>query len=103
MTLLIGAVARDPKVVTIWSGFRGWFAERRLATDFVLYSHYERQVEDLVAGHIHLAWNTPLAWVRAQRLAAAQGVGGLLAGIASGAVSNSTVVMSTPEMPSTSA
>lgn len=75
MTLLIGAVAYDPKVVTIWSGFRAWFAERRLATDFVLYSHYERQVEDLVAGRIQLAWNSPLGWLRAERLAAARGVG----------------------------
>jgi phosphonate transport system substrate-binding protein len=75
MTLLIGAVAHDPRAVTIWSGFRRWFAERRLATDFVLYSHYERQVEDLADGRIHLAWNSPLAWLRARRLAAARGVG----------------------------
>ncbi|MGH9010725.1 MAG: hypothetical protein ACRDYF_12885, partial [Acidimicrobiia bacterium] len=27
-TLLMGAVAYDPKVVTIWDGFRRWFAER---------------------------------------------------------------------------
>jgi hypothetical protein len=26
--LLLGAVAYDPKVVTIWEGFRVWFAER---------------------------------------------------------------------------
>lgn len=28
--------------------------------DFVLYSHYERQVEDLINGAI-VAWNSPLA------------------------------------------
>jgi phosphonate transport system substrate-binding protein len=67
--LLMGAVAYDPKVVTIWHGFRRYFTERGLAFDFVLYSHYERQVEDLVAGRIDAAWNSPLAWVRAKRLA----------------------------------
>jgi phosphonate transport system substrate-binding protein len=73
MTLLMGAVAYDPKVVTIWSGFRTWLAEAGLPFDFVLYSNYERQVDDLVDGRIHAAWNSPLAWVRARRLAAARG------------------------------
>ena len=70
-TVLMGAVAYDPKVVTIWEGFRAWLRGRGLDFDFVLYSHYERQVEDLVAGRIDVAWNSPLAWVRAERLAAA--------------------------------
>jgi phosphonate transport system substrate-binding protein len=74
-TLLMGAVAYDPKVVAIWDGFRRWFAERDFAFDYVLYSNYERQVEDLLAGRIHAAWNSPLAWVRARRLGEAQGVG----------------------------
>ena len=39
----------------------------------MLYSNYERQVEDLLAGRIHAAWNSPLAWVRARRLADAAG------------------------------
>jgi ABC-type phosphate/phosphonate transport system substrate-binding protein len=73
-TILMGAVAYDPKVVTIWDGFRRWFAERDLDFDYVLYSNYERQVEDLLAGRIHAAWNSPLAWVRARRLGEAQGV-----------------------------
>jgi ABC-type phosphate/phosphonate transport system substrate-binding protein len=66
--LLLGAVAYDPKVVTIWDGFRRWFAEHDVPFDYVLYSNYERQVEDLVNGRIDLAWNSPLAWVRARRL-----------------------------------
>ncbi|HEV8623696.1 MAG TPA: PhnD/SsuA/transferrin family substrate-binding protein [Acidimicrobiia bacterium] len=74
-TLLMGAVAYDPKVVTIWDGFRRWFAERDFDFDYVLYSNYERQVDDLLAGRIHAAWNSPLAWVRARRLGEAQGVG----------------------------
>jgi phosphonate transport system substrate-binding protein len=73
MTLLMGGVAYDPKVVTIWDGFRRWLRGQGLDFDYVLYSHYERQVDDLVAGHVHAAWNSPLAWVRSERLAAAQG------------------------------
>ncbi|MGW3856963.1 phosphate/phosphite/phosphonate ABC transporter substrate-binding protein [Micromonospora arida] len=72
-TVLLGAVAYDPKVVTIWEGFRTWLRGRGLDFDFVLYSHYERQVEDLIAGRIDAAWNSPLAWLRAERLAFANG------------------------------
>ncbi len=71
--VLLGAVAYDPKTVTIWEGFRAWFREAGLDFDFVLYSNYERQVEELLAGAIDVAWNSPLAWVRARRLAEAQG------------------------------
>ncbi|MBV8561182.1 MAG: PhnD/SsuA/transferrin family substrate-binding protein [Acidimicrobiia bacterium] len=74
MPLLLGAVAYDPKVVTIWDGFRRWFTTRGLAFDYVLYSNYERQVEDLLDGRVHVAWNSPLAWVRSRRAAAARGV-----------------------------
>ena len=45
MTLLLGAVAYDPKVVTIWEGFKTWSIARGLDFDYVLYSNYERQVE----------------------------------------------------------
>jgi ABC-type phosphate/phosphonate transport system substrate-binding protein len=72
--LVLGAVAYDPKVVTIWNGFRTWFRERGVDFDFVLYSQYERQVEALLDGSIDLAWNSPLAWIRAQRLARHRGV-----------------------------
>ena len=73
-TLVMGAVAYAPKVVTIWEGFKSWFAERGLAFDFILYSNYERQVEAQFAGDIHVAWNSPLAWVRAERIARARGL-----------------------------
>ncbi len=73
-TLSMGAVAYDPKVVTIWEGFRDWFAGRGLDFDYVLYSNYERQVEALLAGHVHVAWNSPLAWVRAARMGAVRAV-----------------------------
>lgn len=73
-TLVMGAVAYAPKVVTIWEGFKAWFRERGLEFDFVLYSNYERQVEAQFDGTLHLAWNSPLAWVRADRMARARGL-----------------------------
>jgi phosphonate transport system substrate-binding protein len=72
-TLLLGAVAYDPKVVTIWDGFRQFFARRGLDFDYVLYSNYERQVEGHFAGHYHVGWNSPLAWIEAERVARARG------------------------------
>src|SRR2546422_5488020 len=72
-TLLLGAVAYDPKVVTIWDGFEQYFAENGLPFDYVLYTNYERQVEALVSGHIHIAWNSPLAWLESERLASKLG------------------------------
>jgi ABC-type phosphate/phosphonate transport system substrate-binding protein len=74
VTVLLGAVAYDPKVVTIWDGFRTWLRSAGADFDYVLYSNYERQAEELVAGRIDVAWNSPLAWVRARRLAEARGV-----------------------------
>ena len=72
--LVMGAVAYAPKVVTIWEGFKSWFAQHGLEFDFVLYSNYERQVEDQFNGTLDLAWNSPLAWVRAERIARAKGL-----------------------------
>ena len=73
-TLILGAVAYDPKVVTIWEGFKEYFIRHGLPFDYVLYSNYERQVEANLAGHIDVAWNSPLAWVQEERLARAQGL-----------------------------
>ncbi len=70
---VMGAVAYAPKVVTIWEGFKDWFAQHGLAFDYVLYSNYEAQVEAQFEGTIHIAWNSPLAWVRADRIARARG------------------------------
>ena len=72
-TLLLGAVAYDPKVVTIWDGFQAYFQKCGLPFDYILYSNYERMVEAHFAGHIHVAWNSPLAWVQSERIAAATG------------------------------
>jgi phosphonate transport system substrate-binding protein len=67
--LLLGAVAYDPKVVTIWDGFQKYFEEHGLPFDYILYTNYERQVEAQFCGHIHVAWNSPLAWLQSVRLA----------------------------------
>ena len=64
----IGAVAYDPKVVTIWEGFQAYFDRRGFATDFVLYSNYDAQVDANLRGEIDIAWNSPLAWVKSQLL-----------------------------------
>lgn len=71
--LRLGAVAYDPKVVTIWEGFKRWFADHGLALDYVLFSNYETQAEAQLTGAIDVAWNSPLAWVRTRRAATAAG------------------------------
>jgi ABC-type phosphate/phosphonate transport system substrate-binding protein len=65
--ILLGAVAYDPKVVTIWEGIRDYFRDEGVDLDFALFSNYERQVEALLAGHVDIAWNTPLGHVRVQK------------------------------------
>jgi len=64
--LRIGAVAYDPKVVTIWEGFTPYFAKHSAAIDYVLYSNYDAQVEATLSGEVDVAWNSPLAWVKSQ-------------------------------------
>ena len=64
--LKIGAVAYAPKVVTIWEGMKEYLDDRGLRTEYVLYSSYPALVEALVAGHIDIAWNTPLAYLQAR-------------------------------------
>src|SRR5258705_6039909 len=66
-SILLGAVAYDPKVVTIWEGIRDYFQGEGVPLDFALFSNYERQVEELLKGHIDIAWNTPLAHVRVKK------------------------------------
>src|SRR5688572_17978257 len=68
-TLTLGAVAYDPKVVTIWDGFKEYFRRHGLDFDYVLYSNYERQVESHLLRHVHIAWNSPLAWLQTDRAA----------------------------------
>jgi ABC-type phosphate/phosphonate transport system substrate-binding protein len=72
-SLILGAVAYDPKVVTIWEGFKQHFSARGLPFDFVLYSNYERLVDDHLEGVVDVAWNSPLAFIEAQRAAKLRG------------------------------
>lgn len=73
-TILLGAVAYDPKVVAIWEGIRDFFNDCDCPFDFVLFSNYERQVRSLLAGHIDIAWNTPLAHVRVRHQTSGQSI-----------------------------
>lgn len=61
----VGAVAYDPKVVTIWEGFKSYFEARNCNLDYVLYSNYDAQVDALLNDEIEVAWNSPLAWIDA--------------------------------------
>ena len=67
-TLRIGAVAYDPKVVTIWEGFKSYFHSRGVEIDYILFSTYDAQVGANLSGQIDVAWNSPLAWVKSQIL-----------------------------------
>jgi phosphonate transport system substrate-binding protein len=71
--LILGAVAYDAKVVPIWDGFKAFFEARGLPFDYVLYTNYERQVDAHLRGDVHVAWNSPLAWIQAKRLARKHG------------------------------
>jgi phosphonate transport system substrate-binding protein len=65
----VGAVAYDPRVVTIWEGIREYFREAGVPTDYVLFSNYESQVEALFERQIDIAWNTNVAYVRCEQRA----------------------------------
>ncbi len=70
-TIWVGAVAYDPKVVTIWEGMRRYFVEEaRLPVEVVLFLSYESQVQALLGSpddpmpRIDIAWNTNLAYLQ---------------------------------------
>src|SRR5215217_4868921 len=71
-TIWVGAVAYDPKVVSIWEGMRRYFHEEaHLPVEVVLFQSYEAQVLALLAPsdeampRIDIAWNTNLAYLQA--------------------------------------
>jgi phosphonate transport system substrate-binding protein len=71
-TIWVGAVAYNPKVVTIWEGMRRYFHdEAHLPVEIVLFQNYEAQVIALLAQpgepvpRIDIAWNTNLAYLQA--------------------------------------
>jgi ABC-type phosphate/phosphonate transport system substrate-binding protein len=69
-TIWLGAVAYDPKVVTIWEGMRAYFRQdAKLPIEIVLFQTYEAQVQALLtadgsAPAIDIAWNTNLAYLQ---------------------------------------
>lgn len=65
--IVVGAVAYSANVVPIWEGMRDYFRDAPVPMDYVLYSNYERQVDALLAGHVDVAWNTNVAWIRSLR------------------------------------
>src|SRR5512143_2256732 len=74
-TIWVGAVAYNPKVVTIWEGMRNYFHEEaHLSVEVVLFQSYETQVAALLADRdaavprIDIAWNTNLAYLQADEL-----------------------------------
>jgi ABC-type phosphate/phosphonate transport system substrate-binding protein len=71
--IILGAVAYDAKVVTIWDGFRAYCGARGVELDYILYTSYERQVAAHRRGDVHVAWNSPLAWLQAVAAARAHG------------------------------
>ncbi|MFO0755495.1 MAG: PhnD/SsuA/transferrin family substrate-binding protein [Byssovorax sp.] len=69
VTLLLGAVARDPRVLTFWEAMREHLRGHGITLDFALFSSYERQVDALLGGHVEVAFDGPLAHVRAKKRA----------------------------------
>ncbi|MGH2707094.1 MAG: phosphate/phosphite/phosphonate ABC transporter substrate-binding protein [Actinomycetota bacterium] len=65
----VGAVAYDPRVVTIWEGLREYLHGEEVPTDYTLFSNYEAQIEALFSGVIDIAWNTNVAYVRSEERA----------------------------------
>ena len=71
-TIWLGAVAYDPKVVTIWEGMRRYLnKEAHVPVEVVLFQSYEAQVLALLSPPgeavplIDIAWNTNLAYLQA--------------------------------------
>ena len=65
--LKVGAVMYDPKVSVIWEIIRDFFDSQQAPIDVAFYNTYEAQVDALLGRSIDIAWNSPLAWVDAQR------------------------------------
>ena len=66
-TLTVGAVMYDPKVSVIWEIIRDFFDAQGVPIDVAFYSTYDTQNDGLLSDAIDIAWNSPLAWIDAQR------------------------------------
>jgi phosphonate transport system substrate-binding protein len=63
----IGAVLYDPKVSVIWGIIGDFFEANGCPIDVTFYANYTLQVDALLSDQIDVAWNSPLAWLDAQR------------------------------------
>lgn len=60
--LILGATAADPKrAVLIWNAIRKYFVEAGFPVEYALFSTYDAMSSALLAGHIDIAWNAPMA------------------------------------------
>jgi ABC-type phosphate/phosphonate transport system substrate-binding protein len=64
---VIGAVMYDPKVTVIWKIIGEFFEQNGCPITVAFYESYDLMVGDLMNGNIDVAWNSPLAWLDAQR------------------------------------
>jgi len=67
--ILVAAVIYDPKVAVIWEIITRFFDAAGCRMDCVFYTNYALQVDALLERQIDIAWNSPLAWVDAERRA----------------------------------
>ncbi len=65
--VIVGAVLYDPKVSVIWDIIKDFFESNGVPMDVKLYADYDLQNAALMQGDIEIAWNSPLAWLAAQR------------------------------------
>jgi len=60
--LVLGATAADPKrAILIWNAIRKYFVEAGFPVEYALFSTYDAMSSALLAGHIDIAWNAPMA------------------------------------------
>jgi phosphonate transport system substrate-binding protein len=69
----VGAVAYHPRIVTIWETFLDHFEREGVATDYVLYSNYERLVAAVLDGDVEIGWHTNTAFVALEQQLGAEG------------------------------
>jgi phosphonate transport system substrate-binding protein len=69
----VGAVAYHPRIVTIWETFLEHFEREGVATDYILYSNYERLVAAVLNGDVEVGWHTNTAFVALEQQLGAEG------------------------------
>jgi ABC-type phosphate/phosphonate transport system substrate-binding protein len=69
----VGAVAYHPRIVTIWETFLEHFEREGVATDYILYSNYERLVAAVIDGDVEIGWHTNTAFVALEQKLGAEG------------------------------